>query len=102
MSPGTTRSKRGGQVAKSRRRRFQMNWKSHLKATKVIGLKLGMFLLLWTPYMVVVALTYFKVEVSFDTVLVVKCLHYSNSAINPILYVLSNRMFKDALRRILR
>eukprot|EP00795_Rhopilema_esculentum_P010227 gene10227-18912_t len=73
-----------------------------VKASKVIGRIIGTFLLLWTPFMVVVVMTSLDIKVSMKTVITTKCLHYANSAINPILYVVFNKNFKKALSRLLR
>ena len=52
--------------------------------------------------MIVVLLTSFDVPVSMDTVIVAKCLHYANSAINPILCVVLNKQFRRAVRNFMR
>ena len=50
--------------------------------------------------MAVVLLTSVKVRVGFDAVILVKCLHYSNSAINPIIYVAFNKIFRTAIKKV--
>eukprot|EP00794_Sanderia_malayensis_P018083 gene18083-19890_t len=79
--------------------RFQ-RFQREVREAKMIGLIIGTFLSLWTPFMLVVVLSSFKVAVSMDMIVVVKCLHYANSATNPILYVLLNKIFRQAVRKV--
>ena len=71
-----------------------------MKAAKLIAANIGTFLILWTPFMVVVILASVGVPVSLNTVIIAKCLHYANSAINPILYVFLNIAFRRAARNV--
>ena len=73
-----------------------------MKAAKHIGLMIGTFVVLWTPFMLVVMLASFEVPISMDTITIVKCLHYANSAVNPILYAVLNRAFRKAARGVMR
>eukprot|EP00112_Aurelia_sp_Birch-Aquarium-sp1_P010290 Seg2203.6 transcript_id=Seg2203.6/GoldUCD/mRNA.D3Y31 product="putative G-protein coupled receptor No18" protein_id=Seg2203.6/GoldUCD/D3Y31 len=72
-----------------------------LKAAKIIGAIIGTFLVLWTPFMMVVILACVNVPISMNTVIVVKCFHYANSAVNPILYVMLNSEFRTAARSMM-
>lgn len=76
------------------------SFKSDLKAAKAVGMIIATFIILWTPFMLIVLLTSINVQVRFGAVIFVKCLHYSNSAINPVLYVALNRIFRTALKKI--
>ena len=78
-------------------RKFQREF----RAAKIIGLIIGTFIILWTPFMLVVILSSLKVPVSYNMVMTAKCLHYANSAINPILYVVLNRMFRKGVKKAL-
>ena len=72
-----------------------------MEAAKLIAAIVGTFLVLWTPFMLVVILASFGVPVSLDTVIIAKCLHYANSAVNPILYVVLNMPFRRAARSVM-
>ena len=76
--------------------------KREMKAAKHIGAIIGTFLVLWTPFMLVVILASFEVPISMDTITIAKCLHYANSAVNPILYAVLNRAFRRAARGLMR
>ena len=73
-----------------------------MKAAKLIAAIIGTFLVLWTPFLMVVILASVGVAISINTVIIAKCLHYANSAINPILYVVLNTAFRRAARSVLR
>ena len=73
-----------------------------LKAAKIIGVIIGTFLVSWTPFMAVVILDSVQVPISMNTVIIVKCLHYANSAFNTILYVVLNKEFRRIARSMVR
>ncbi|CAB3984937.1 octopamine receptor-like [Paramuricea clavata] len=74
-----------------------------LKATKTISLVIGAFLACWLPFFVLSLLSKYctKCTISFEVVIIVKWLHYANSALNPIIYSMHNRDFRAALQSIL-
>ena len=73
-------------------------FKKEIRAAKVVGFIMGTFLVCWTPFMVfiVLAITGFN---GFDmrSLSVAVSLHYLNSAINPILYVMLNKVYRKAV-----
>ncbi len=74
-----------------------------LKATKTISLVIGAFLVCWLPFFVLSILSQHctKCTISFEVVIMVKWLHYANSALNPIIYSMHNRDFRAALHSLL-
>lgn len=76
-------------------------FKKELRATKVVGLIIGTFVLCWTPFMILMALFLAKVKVTHRAILIAKNLHYLNSAINPILYVVLNKVYRRAVHKSL-
>ena len=74
-----------------------------LKAAKTLAIVMGAFIACWSPFiitMLVAASCHFTC-VPRQVTGVMKWLHYSNSAVNPIIYTLLNRHFRAAFRRIL-
>ena len=73
-----------------------------LKAAKTLAIVMGSFIVCWSPFIVMNT-----VYVSCKACIVspmpttAKWLHYSNSAMNPIIYTVLNRAFRDAFRRII-
>ena len=78
-------------------------FKQELKAAKILGLIMGTFFVLWAPFMLYAFIDSLGIPVSYDIriALVLKDLHYSNSAINPMLYVVLNKQFLNGVRKIL-
>eukprot|EP00795_Rhopilema_esculentum_P006863 gene6863-12462_t len=76
-------------------------FKKETKGAKVIGAIIGTFLLLWTPFIMIVVLSILSIRVSTATIMAVKCLHYANSAINPILYIVLNIALRKEVKKVL-
>lgn len=75
---------------------------SDLKAAKTLAIVMGAFLACWSPYIIsLLVLNSCITCIPVKIVEAVKWLHYSNSAVNPIIYTLLNRQFRAAFRRIL-
>ena len=79
------------------------HFEKELKATKTISLVIGAFLVCWSPFFVLSILSKYCTQctISFEVVIIVKWLHYANSALNPIIYSMHNREFRAALHVIL-
>ena len=73
-------------------------FRKEIRAAKVVGFIMGTFLICWTPFMVFVVLALAGYE-GFDmrSLAVAVSLHYLNSAINPILYVMLNKVYRKAV-----
>ena len=81
-----------------------------LKAAKNLGIVMGSFLIAWTPFMIMNILVYMYcypytpkcIEmVPYTPTKYFKLLHYSSSALNPCLYVLLNRQWRFAFKKML-
>ena len=81
-----------------------------LKAAKTLGIVMGVFIVTWTPFMSVNIISYMhcypytktcKEMLTIQLVMYLKLLHYLSSAINPCLYVLLNRNWRQAFKRML-
>lgn len=81
-------------------------FRSELKLTKILGVVVGAFIICWAPFfsMVFVTAVCRACPTNFNRVWVnsSKWLHYSNSLINPLIYVLFTRSFRTAFQQILR
>ncbi|XP_012558634.2 muscarinic acetylcholine receptor M3 [Hydra vulgaris] len=84
---------------KIKREKKIREFKREMRATKVIGLIMGTFLFCWTPFMAVIILSTIAPRSSYlaSYIMFTKDLHYLNCAINPILYVVLNRVYRSAV-----
>lgn len=74
-----------------------------LKAAKTLAIVMGAFIACWSPYIItmLIAVACGAHCLPWQVIKIMKWLHYSNSAVNPIIYTLLNRHFRAAFRRIL-
>lgn len=84
-------------------REHSVTFRRELKITKTLGIVVGAFVLCWGPFfsLVVVYAVCQTCPDNRDWVEISKWLHYSNSTINPLIYMLFTRSFRSAFRRIL-
>ena len=84
-------------------RKSKKHLEKELKAAKTISLVIGAFLICWLPLFLLSILNVHCSEcrITFEGVIIVKWLHYTNSALNPIIYSMHNRDFRAALQLIL-
>ncbi len=76
--------------------------KADLKAAKTLSFIIGVFLLTWTPFLITVMIyTWEPGLIGLRLTYAVKCLHYSNSGLNPFLYTVLNRAFRQAFASLL-
>ena len=77
-------------------------FKKELRAAKVVGLIMGTFLICWTPFNVLMLLYAIHVNTVMRYVMLAKLLHYLNSAINPVLYVVLNKVYRTAVGKVIK
>ena len=81
-------------------------FRRELKVTKILGGVVGAFITCWAPFfsMVFVTAVCPSCPTNYNRVWVKssKWLHYSNSLINPLIYVLFTQSFRAAFQQILR
>ena len=86
--------------------RFFLSQELHIAYT--VALITGVFVICWLPFFLTILL--FKwcgvkcAEFVYDmrVIMIVKILHYGNSALNPIVYAVKNRNFNHAFKMILK
>ncbi|XP_066935731.1 putative tyramine receptor 2 [Clytia hemisphaerica] len=85
-------------LTKQRRQEQKIRrFKKEIRAAKVVGLIMGTFLMCWLPFMIFIVLLILKKPPDISNIVIVVSLHYINSAINPILYVLLNKVYRKAV-----
>ena len=103
---GKLGSKKGSQEAKARREHKIRVFRRELRAAKVVAFIMGAFIICWTPFMCLNLLYAFNMLTSdykvIRIIMFAKDLHYLNSAINPILYVVLNKVYRSAIFKIVR
>lgn len=73
-----------------------------LKAAKTLAVVMGAFIACWSPFIITMLVVVSCANcVPREVASIMKWLHYSNSAVNPIIYTVLNRHFRAAFRRIL-
>ena len=84
-------------------REHNVTFRRELKVTKMLGLVVGAFGLCWGPFFSIVVLYAVCSSCSDDHgwVNISKWLHYANSTLNPLVYVLFTRTFRSAFRRLI-
>ena len=109
LFPGRGGSRKGTPDVKARREHKIRLFRKELRAAKVVALIMGTFIVCWAPFMSLNLMYAFdKLAVFFDPrtltrmVMFAKDLHYINSAINPVLYVVLNKVYRSAIFKIIR
>ena len=81
-----------------------------LKAAKTLGIVMGAFVIAWTPFMSLNIISYLYCNppgvkcyqmITPDLAKYMKFLHYFSSALNPCLYVLLNKKWREAFKQML-
>lgn len=89
-------------VARKQVRRIGRNYMSDVKAAKTIAVVIGVFVICWSPFFVIVLLFAHNSRffVSMTTLNVIKWLEYLNSCLNPFIYTCLNRSYRRAFRKL--
>ena len=84
-------------------REHNMTFRRELRVTKMLGLVVGAFVLCWGPFFSIVVLYAVCSSCLDDRVWVntSKWLHYANSTLNPLVYILFTRTFRRAFQRLI-
>lgn len=84
-------------------REHNVTFRHELRITKTLGIVVGAFVLCWGPFFsfVVVYAICPSCPDHLGWVDFSKWLHYANSTINPLIYMLFTRSFRSAFRRLL-
>lgn len=77
-------------------------FKKEIRAAKVVGLIMGTFLICWTPFNILMLLFAINIDTVMRYIMLAKLLHYLNSAINPILYVVFNKIYRNAVLKVIK
>lgn len=84
-------------------REHNMTFRRELRVTKMLGLVVGAFVLCWGPFFSIVVLyaVCSSCPNDYGWVNTSKWLHYANSTLNPLVYMLFTRTFRSAFRRLI-
>lgn len=78
-------------------------WAKHIRAVRMVGLIMGMFLFCWGPFFILWPIIAFNpYNISNTVTEYVVWSAYFNSFINPLLYFVSNADFRRAFKRIIK
>ncbi|XP_028669007.1 alpha-1A adrenergic receptor-like [Erpetoichthys calabaricus] len=93
-----------GQHARSSLSIKLLKFSREKKAAKTLGIVVGMFILCWLPFFIVLPLGSFFTQLRAPPTIfkVIFWLGYFNSCLNPIIYPCSSKEFKRAFLRILK
>lgn len=85
-------------------RRVAENFNRDVKAARTLSIVIGAFVACWCPFFVVTLVyTYCKsCRVPSEVYVLMKWLHYGNSALNPLIYSCLNKNFRAAFKDVLR
>lgn len=90
---------------KSLKEHRRRSLKKDLHVAYTVALVTGAFAFCWLPFFLLTLIFKWCAKCSFvwdlRVLMVVKLLHYGNSALNPIIYSVRNRRFNHAFKRIL-
>ena len=90
-------------TSQSSMRQMRRVLQTDLKAAKTLAIVMGAFIACWSPYIIsmLISVSCPRCMSQNKVAEAMKWLHYSNSAVNPIIYTVLNRHFRAAFRRIL-